>query len=61
MFEMKREAKEETEAPFMKNGRMLLEELTAFCDGERNLILVFCTEELRKATYNCNPLEIFWM
>ena len=32
MFEMKREAKEETEAPFMKNRRMLLEELIAFCN-----------------------------
>ena len=61
MFGMKREAKEETKTPFMKNGRMLLEELTAFCDGERNLILVFSAEELRRATYNCNPLQIFWM
>ena len=61
MFGMKREAKEETKTPFMKNGRMLLEELTAFCDGERNLILVFSAVELRRATYNCNPLQIFWM
>ena len=61
MFGMKREAKEDTETPFMKNGRMLLEELTAFCDGERNLILVFSAEELRRATHNCNPLQIFWM
>ena len=32
MFEMKRKAKEETETPFIKNGRMLLEELIAFCN-----------------------------
>ena len=61
MFGMKREAKEETKTPFMKNGRMLLEELTTFCDGERNLILVFSAEELKRATYNCNQLQIFWM
>ena len=35
--------------------------VNCLCDGERNLILVFSTEELRKATYNCNPLQIFWM
>ena len=62
MFEMKREAKEETETPVMKNQRMLLEELIAFCNGERNLIHVFFSaEELRRATYNCDPLQIFWM
>ena len=62
MFEMKREAKEETETPFMKNGRMLLEELIAFCNGEGNLIHVFFSaEELRRATYNYDPLQIFWM
>ena len=60
MFEMKREAKEETKTPFMKNGRMLLEELIAFCNGERNLIHVFFSaEELRRATYNYDPLQIF--
>ena len=62
MFEMKRKAKEETETPFVKNGRMLLEELIAFCNIERNLIHVFFSaEELRRATYNCDPLQIFWM
>ena len=62
MFEMKRKAKEETETPFMKNRRMLLEELISFCNGERNLIHVFFSaEELRRATYNCDPLQIFWM
>ena len=31
-LKMKRKAKEE--APFMKNGRLLLEELIAFCNGK---------------------------
>ena len=41
MFEMKRKAKEETETPFVKNVRMLLEELIAFCNGKGNLMTHF--------------------
>ena len=59
MFEMKRKAKEETETPFVKNVRMLLEELIAFCNGKGNLIHVFFAEELRRAIENYNPLQIF--
>ena len=56
MFEMKREAIEETETTFMKNGRMLLEELIAFCNGERNLIHVFFSaEELRSKVFKPGP------
>ena len=36
----------------MKNGRLLLEELIAFCNGKRNSIRVFSTEELKRATNN---------
>ena len=34
----------------MKNGRLLLEELIAFCNGKSNSIRVFSTEELKRAT-----------
>ena len=57
MFEMKMKSKEETETPFVKNGRMLSEELIAFCNGKGNLIHVFFSvEELRRATDNNDPL-----
>ena len=36
----------------MKNGRLLLEELIAFCNGKANSICVFSTEELKRATNN---------
>ena len=41
---------------------MLSEELIAFCNGKGNLIHVFFfAKELRRATYNYDPLQIFWM
>ena len=52
-LKMKRKAKEE--APFMKNGRLLLEKLIAFCNGKSNPIRVFSAEELRRETYNYDP------
>ncbi|KAL4633740.1 hypothetical protein ACB092_04G144100 [Castanea dentata] len=55
----KRKAKEET--PYMKNGRLLLEELIAFCNGKSNPIRVFSAEELRKETNNYNQHQcIMW-
>ena len=55
----KRKAKEET--PFMKNGRLLLEELIAFCNGKSNPIRVFSAKELRKATNNYDQRQcIMW-
>ena len=57
MFEMKRKAKEETETPFVNNGRMLLEELIAFCNGKGYLIHVFFSvEELKRAIDTYDPL-----
>ena len=47
-LKMKRKAKEET--TFMKIGRLLLEELIAFCNGKCNPIRVFSAEELIRAT-----------
>ena len=53
MFDMKRKAKEEIGTPFIKNGRMLLEELISFCNGKGNLIHVFFSaKELKRATDN---------
>ena len=52
-LKMKRKAKEE--APFMKNGRLLLEKLIAFCNGKSNPIHVFSAEQLRRETYNYDP------
>nr|POF20305.1 non-functional pseudokinase zed1 [Quercus suber] len=49
-LKMKRKAKEETS--LMKNGRILLEELIAFCNGKSNSIHVFSTKELKRATNN---------
>ena len=49
-LKMKRKAKYETS--LMKNGRLLLEELIAFCNGKANSICVFSTEELKRATNN---------
>ena len=41
---------------------MLSEELIAFCNGKGNLIHVFFfAKELRRATDNYDPLQIFWM
>uniref|UniRef100_A0A2N9EEB3 Protein kinase domain-containing protein n=1 Tax=Fagus sylvatica TaxID=28930 RepID=A0A2N9EEB3_FAGSY len=54
---MKRKAKEET--PFMKNGRLLLEELIAFCNGKSNPIRVFSAEELIRATNNYDQHQSF--
>ena len=36
----------------MKNGRLLLEELIAFCNGKSHSISIFSTEELKRATNN---------
>lgn len=36
----------------MKNGRLLLVELIAFCNGKSNPIRVFSAEELKRATNN---------
>ncbi|KAL0007717.1 hypothetical protein SO802_009219 [Lithocarpus litseifolius] len=36
----------------MKNGRLLLEELIAFCNGKSNSICVFSIEEFKRATNN---------
>ena len=36
----------------MKNGRLLLEELIAFCNGKSNSICVFSAKELKRATNN---------
>ena len=36
----------------MKNGRLLLVELFAFCNGKSNPIRVFSAEELKRATNN---------
>ena len=36
----------------MKNGRLLLEELIAFCNGKSNSIRVFSIEELKRAANN---------
>ena len=49
-LKMKRKAKEETS--FMKDGRLLLEELLAFCNGKSNPIRIFLAKELRRATNN---------
>ena len=41
---------------------MLSEELIAFCNGKGKLIHVFFSaKELRRATDNYDPLQIFWM
>ena len=56
-LKMKRKAKEE--APFMKNGRLLLEELIAFCNGKSNPIRVFSAEELIRATNNYDQRQSF--
>jgi len=45
---MKRITKEETH--FMKNGRILLEELITSCDGKCNPICTFPARVIRKAT-----------
>ncbi|XP_065853944.1 serine/threonine-protein kinase ZRK1-like [Euphorbia lathyris] len=47
---MGKKAQEET--PFMKNGRMLLEELIASCNGKCNHIRTFSSQELNRATNN---------
>ena len=45
----------------MKNGRLLLEELIAFCNGKSNPIRVFSAEKLRKATNNYDQRQcIMW-
>ncbi|KAJ6305893.1 hypothetical protein OIU78_021261 [Salix suchowensis] len=47
-IKMRKRAKQET--PFMKNGRRLLEELIASCDGKCNPIRSFSAKDLQKAT-----------
>ena len=57
-LKMKRKAEEET--PFMKNGRLLLEELIAFCNGKSNPIRVFSADDLRRATNNYDQSQRFF-
>ena len=52
-LKMKRKAK--GKAPFMKNGRLLLEGPIAFCNGKSNPIHVFSAEELRRETNYHDP------
>ena len=40
------------ETSFLKNGRLLLEELIAFCNGKSNPILVLPAEEFKRVTNN---------
>ncbi|XP_065854034.1 serine/threonine-protein kinase ZRK1-like [Euphorbia lathyris] len=44
--------KAQEETPFMKNERMLLEELIASCNGKCNHIRTFSSQELNRATNN---------
>ncbi|WCJ43135.1 Wall-associated kinase family protein [Euphorbia peplus] len=46
------------ETPFVKNGRMLLEELIASCNGKSNHIRMFCSQELNRATNNYHHEQI---
>ena len=54
---MKRKAKEETS--FMKDGRLLLVELFAFCNEKSNPICIFFAKELRRATNNYDQCQCF--
>ena len=42
----------------MKNGRLLLEELIAFCNGKSNPIRVFSAEKLRKAKTTMTSVNV---
>ena len=59
---LKMKMKVEEEMSFMKNGRLLFEELIAFCNGKSNPILVLSAEEFKQATnsydkHQCNLWE----
>ena len=56
-LKMKRKAKEETS--FMKDGRLLLEELLAFCNGKNNPICILYAKELRRATNKYDQRRCF--
>ena len=43
----------------MKDGRLLLEELIAFCNGKSNPIRIFFAKELRRATNNYDQRQCF--
>lgn len=57
-LKLKRKAKDK-ETSFIKNGGLLLEELIALCNGKSNPIRNFSAEELRKATNNYDPSQMF--
>ena len=58
---LKMKMKVEEEMSFMKNGRLLFEELIAFCNGKSNPILVLSAEEFKRATNSYDKHQcILW-
>ena len=58
---LKMKMKVEEEMSFMKNGRLLFEELIAFCNGKSNPILVLSVEEFKQATNSYDKHQcILW-
>ena len=58
---LKMKMKVEEEMSFMKNGRLLLEELIAFCNGKSNPILVLSAEEYKRVTNSYDKHQcILW-
>ena len=58
---LKMKMKVEEEMSFMKNGRLLLEELIAFCNGKSNPILVLSAEEFKRVTNSYDKHQcILW-
>ena len=58
---LKMKMKVEEEMSFMKSGRLLLEELNAFCNVKSNPILVLSAEEFKRATNNYDKHQcILW-
>ncbi|KAA8536865.1 hypothetical protein F0562_029343 [Nyssa sinensis] len=55
---MKKKRDVKSEEIFMKNGRMLLEELVASCNGKCNPIHNFSAKELQKGTGNYNENHV---
>ncbi|XWS44736.1 hypothetical protein CRYUN_Cryun15aG0073000 [Craigia yunnanensis] len=50
-------SKSKEEKAFLRNGRILLQELIAFCNGKCNPICGFSAKEIKRATNNYDPSQ----